>query len=263
MTDLVHIILVTVLLFIVAAGIIVFVLIYQKKQVAYLSERKQLKADYEKEILESRLEIQEQTMKSIAQEVHDNVGQVLSVAKLNLNMINTTEPAPVIQEKLNDISELMRKAIQDLRDLSKSLHSDVITEKGLLKAIENELEILKRTGAFTVTFLVEGNYYHLPEQKELILFRVFQETINNIIKHAHASAITAQLSFQEHQFMLCMKDNGHGFDLTAIDTGKGLGLRNIINRTQLIGAYYFIDSQPGNGTEIKILLPVSKTEITV
>ena len=88
MSDLTPIILVTVLFFIVAAGIIVFVLIYQKKQLQYMSERKQLKADYDKEILESRLEIQEQTMKSISQEVHDNIGQVLSVAKLNLNMID-------------------------------------------------------------------------------------------------------------------------------------------------------------------------------
>ena len=260
MPDLIPIILVTVLLFIVAAGIIVFVLVYQKKQVQYLSERKQLKADYAKEILESRLEIQEQTMKSISQEVHDNVGQVLSVAKLNLNMINANEPAPVIQEKLNDISELMRKAIQDLRDLSKSLHSDVIAEKCLLKAIENEFEILKKTGAYAITLYVEGNYYHLPEQKELILFRMFQEMIHNIIKHAKAAVIDVRITFHPQQLILRVHDNGQGFDLAAIDTGKGLGLRNIINRSQLIGAFYFIDSRPGNGTEIKIILPVTSSE---
>jgi len=139
MSDPSLVILLTILLLIVAAGIIVFVLIYQKKQLQYLSERKQLKADYEKEILESRLEIQEQTMKSISQEVHDNIGQVLSVAKLNLTMVNVDESGEMIQEKINNVSELLRQAIQDLRDLSKSLHSDVIAEKGLLKAIENEL----------------------------------------------------------------------------------------------------------------------------
>jgi signal transduction histidine kinase len=260
MSDLLPIILVTILLFIVAIGIIVLVLIYQKKQVHYLSEKKQLKADYEKQILESRLEIQEQTMKSISQEVHDNVGQVLSVAKLNLNMINANGPAPVIQEKLNDISELMRKAIQDLRDLSKSLHSDVIAEKGLLKAIENELEILKKTGAYTIALSIEGNYYHLPEQKELILFRMFQEAINNIIKHAKASVMDVLIAFHPQQLILRILDNGQGFDLAAIDTSKGLGLRNIINRSQLIGAFYFINSHPGTGTEIKITLPVTSTE---
>lgn len=263
MSDLTSIILVTVLLFIVAAGIIVFVLIYQKKQLQYLSERKQLRADYEKEILESRLEIQEQTMKSIAQEVHDNIGQVLSVAKLNLNMINIDEPAPVIRDKINDISELMRKAIQDLRDLSKSLHSDVIAERGLLKAIENEVEILKKTGAYTITLSIEGSHYHLPEQKELILFRVFQESINNIIKHAGASVIDAQISFFMHQLVLRIRDNGQGFDPATIDTAKGLGLRNIINRTQIIGAYYLINSYPGDGTEIKITLPVTAAEIAL
>jgi signal transduction histidine kinase len=260
MSDLTPIILVTVLLFIVAAGIIVFVLIYQKKQLQYTSERKQMKASYEKEILESRLEIQEQTMKSISQEVHDNVGQVLSVAKLNLNMINVNDPGPVVEEKLNDVSELLRKAIQDLRDLSKSLHSDVITENGLLKAIEYESEILKKTGAYVITLTINGNYYHLPEQKELILFRMFQEIINNIIKHAQASAIDITVSFQPQQFMLCICDNGIGFNITDIDRTKGIGLKNIINRSQLIGAYYFIDSRIAKGTTIKIDLPLTQAE---
>lgn len=259
MHDLTPIILVTVLLFIVAIGIIVFVLIYQKKQLQYVSERKQMKANYEKEILESRLEIQEQTMKSISQEVHDNIGQVLSVAKLNLNMINVNDSVPVVQEKLNDVSELLRKAIQDLRDLSKSLHSDVITENGLLKAIENEFDILKKTGAYAITLNIEGNYYHLPEQKELILFRMFQEIINNIIKHAQASAINIKITFQPEEFALCINDNGVGFNVADIDTSKGIGLKNIINRSQVIGAYYFIDSEAAKGTTIKITLPVTET----
>lgn len=257
MSDLMPIFLVTVLLLIVAAGIIMFVLIYQRKQFQYLSEKKQLKVNYEKEILESRLEIQEQTMKSISQEVHDNIGQVLSVAKLNLNMIRLNDPDLVVEEKINNVSELLQKAIQDLRDLSKSLHSDVIAEKGLLKAIENEFGILKKTGAYTITLNIEGDYYHLPEQKELILFRMFQEIINNIIKHAKASAIDVQISFQPQEFMLCIHDNGLGFDIAGIDLSKGLGLRNIINRSQLIGAFYSIDSLLEKGTTVKIALPVN------
>jgi signal transduction histidine kinase len=260
MSDLIPIILVTVLLFIVATGIIVFVLIYQKKQLQYMSERKQLKADYDKEILESRLEIQEQTMKSISQEVHDNIGQVLSVAKLNLNMIDVKNCAPATQEKINDVSELLRKAIQDLRDLSKSLHSDVIAANGLLKAIENEFDILKKTNAYAITLNIDGNYYHLPEQKELILFRIFQETINNIIKHAQAWAIDISVKFQPREFTLCIHDNGIGFNITGIDTSKGIGLKNIINRSQLIGAFYFIDSDAANGTTIKIILPIARNE---
>jgi len=256
MSDPIPIILVSVLLLIVAGGIIVFILVYQKKQLQYLGEKKQLKANYQKEILESRLEIQEQTLKSIAQEVHDNIGQVLTVAKLNLSMTDIHEPKLILQERLNNISELLNKAIRDLRDLSKSLHSDVIAEKGLLKAIQNELEILKKTGAYTIVLNIEGDYYYLPEQKELILFRVFQEIINNIIKHANASVIDVQLAFQPQQFVLCVKDNGIGFNIDNIKANEGIGLRNIINRIQLIGATYFIDSQPLKSTTIKIELPV-------
>jgi len=256
MSDLTPIILITVVFFIVAIGLIVFVLVYQKKQLQYINERTQLKASFEKELLESRLEIQEQTMKSIAQEVHDNIGQVLSVAKLNLNMMNCNEPAIILKEKIDDISELLQKAIHDLRDLSKSLHSDIITERGLIKAIENEVDVLRKTGAYTIGLNVEGSAYHLPEQKELILFRMFQEIMNNIIKHAQASLIEVKVTFQPEHFLLYVGDNGQGFDLTDIDVTKGLGLRNIINRSQLIGAFYTIDSNHQKGTKLEILLPV-------
>ena len=130
----------------------------------------------------------------------------------------------------------------------------------MLKAIENEFDILKKTGAYAVTLRIEGNYYHLPEQKELILFRMFQEIINNIIKHAQASAIDISIIFQPKQFMLCINDNGIGFNIADIDTSKGIGLKNIINRSQLIGAFYSIDSKAAKGTTIKITLPVSKHE---
>ncbi len=248
----------TVLLFVIAVGIIFLVLVYQKKQLQYLNERGQMKAQYEKEILESRLEIQEQTMKNISQEVHDNIGQVLSVVKLNLAMMNGNEPKPVLMEKLNNTSHLVGKVIQDLRDLSKSLDSDAITEKGLVKAIEYEFELLKKTEAYATELRIAGESYSLPHQKELILFRIFQEAINNMIKHSGASRVEVSLAFHPGQFILQIEDNGKGFDNTKRDSSGGSGIRNIKNRSRLIGADCTLASGPANGALIKIELPVEE-----
>jgi len=255
MIDLAPILLVTVLLLVVATGIIMLVLVYQKKQLQYINEKEQLKASFEKEILESKLEMQEQTMKNISQEVHDNIGQVLSLVRLNINSLDYNEPTPLIQEKIKNVSQLVGKVIQDLRDLSKSLHSDTITEKGLIGAVEYEFDLLKKSGAFTTTLTIDGEPYSLPDQKELILFRIFQETINNIIKHAQASLIHVRVCFYTDQFILEINDNGQGFDVNNT-ANNGMGLKNIRNRSQLIGAVCSIRSEPGNGTVIKIDLPI-------
>lgn len=244
----------TLLLIVLATGIIVLVLIYQKRQLLYLSEREQMKGRFEREILESKLEMQEQTLRHISQELHDNIGQVLSVVKLNLTMMNC--PDSILQEKIVDTSNLVGKTIHDLRDLSKSFHSDIISERGLVKAIEQQCMLLNKTGAYTTVLHITGEPYPLPEQKELILFRIFQEALNNTIKHAGASQIETTVDFKTDQFALHINDNGKGFDNKILNTNNSLGLRNIMNRSDLIGAYYHIDSREGSGTSVSIKLPI-------
>lgn len=249
------IILISILLVVVAISIIMLVLMYQKKQLQYLNEKAQLQASFEKEILKSKLEMQEQTLKNISQEVHDNIGQVLSLVKLHINSLGREESKPATREKIDTIAELVTKAIQDLRDLSKSLHSDIITEKGLIGAIAYQFDLLKKSNAFETMLTIDGDPYTLPDQKELILFRIFQEAFNNIIKHASASLIAAHVSFFSDKFILQINDNGQGFDINNA-LNNGLGLRNIRNRSQLVGAGCTIDSQLGKGTMIQIELPV-------
>jgi len=251
--DLTPIYVITFFLIIVAVGLIMLVLLHQKRQLQYLKEREQLQASFEKEILESKLEIQEQTLKNISQEIHDNIGQMLSLIKLHINTLNCNEPA--LQGKIKTTSDLVSNVMQSLRDLSQTMHSDTITEKGLVGAIEYECELMKRSGAFTTALTVDGDPYDLPDQKELILFRIFQEVINNVIKHAQASLIDVYVSFNPDKLILQIKDNGKGFDLNSI-SNHGSGIRNMKNRSQLIGATYYIESQPGKGTSIKVELPV-------
>lgn len=253
------IVIICIFLLIVGVGIVILVLIYQKKQLQYLRDKEQLKVTFEKEILESRLEIQEQTFKNISQEIHDNIGQVLSLAKLNINTMDGNDPDD-LHEKINDSRELITKAIQDLRDLSKSMNTDFVAEIGLIKAIDYELELLKKVNAYTTTLHIAGNAVRLPAQQELILFRIFQEVVNNIIKHAKASEIVIQLLFQPTRLEMQISDNGKGF---AVETNlendaslQGLGIRNMQNRARLIGADFKIESTIGSGTHVTIIVPL-------
>ncbi len=250
---------ITLFLLIVAIGIIMLVLVYQKKQLQYLREKEQLKVTFEKEILQSQLEIQEQTFKNISQEIHDNIGQVLTLAKLNVNTMPDFNSKD-LQEKIGDTRELITKAIQDLRDLSKSLNTDFVTNLGLVKSIEYELSIFKKAAGLQTNFVIEGSHYSLSHQKELILFRIFQEGLNNIIKHSKASLVNVFVKYDPNKFLLQITDDGDGFDVSEINKDQnekqGLGIRNMENRSRIIGAAYNIYSEPGKGTTVKIELPL-------
>lgn len=243
-------------LLLVAGGIIVLVLVYQKRQIASIQEKEQLKADFEKQILESKLEIQEQTFKYISQEIHDNIGQMLSLAKLTIHTMNPDEPAR-LPAKIGSAKNLVSKAIDDLRCLSQNLNTDYIIDLGLKASVENELKILQNASQYQINVCTEGDAYRLAQQHELILFRIFQEALQNILKHAQASTITVLLSYTPRQFTLKIADNGRGFDAAAGLTGSsGIGLRNIRHRARLISGLFDVESEPGQGTTVIIQLPI-------
>src|ERR1700743_1703483 len=133
------------LLFLLSTFIFAFLAVYQRKRRQYKVEKQLLQIQFTEELLHTQIEIQEQTLKTISQEIHDNVGQVLSLAKLNLNTFPATADEN-IQVKVGDTKELIGKAINDLRDLSRSMHGDKIADLGIQEAIANELKILQNTG---------------------------------------------------------------------------------------------------------------------
>ena len=255
------IVMASVFLLIVAVGIVLLVFIYQKKQIHYVREKEQLKIDFERQILESKLEIQEQTFRNISQEIHDNIGQALSLVKLTVNTMQSAEPL-VLQQKIQSCRELITKAIQDLRNLSKSLNTDYVSEMGLLRSVEYELEMLKHASSIKVELKIEGEPYRLDHKKELIIFRIFQELLQNIIKHANATAILVEFIFDSRFFYLQVTDNGIGFQLQQVNSiggrsqASGLGLRNMDHRARLITGEFILDSNPGKGTTVKLKLPM-------
>jgi two-component system, NarL family, sensor kinase len=232
-----------------------FSLLHKQKQ----DEKLNLQNEFQQTLLRTQLEIQEQTLKNISWEIHDNIGQILSLAKLNLGIVDMNDSVTA-HEKIDDSKNLISKAIQDLRDVAKSLNTDHIITLGLAKSTEHELEIIKKTGWFETIFETNGEIYKLEPQKELILFRIVQESFNNIIKHAKADIIVVKINYEPDCFSLKIHDNGRGFDVNDVNTNNadspGLGIKNMWDRAQIIGAQLTITSSAGEGTTVDIKLPI-------
>src|ERR1700693_6163892 len=145
----------SILLIVLGTFIVVFLLQYQKRKFSHSQDILKLQDTFQQNILRAQLEIQEQTLKNISQEVHDNIGQVLSLAKLNLATTDISKPE-ALQQKIDDSKTLVAKAIQDLRDLSKSMNTDYITEMGFARAVEYEMEMIKKTGSFETLLEISG-----------------------------------------------------------------------------------------------------------
>jgi signal transduction histidine kinase len=245
---------ITIILVVLGFFILSFFLVYKKRQNIQEDKLEQLN----KALLESQVEIQEQTLKTISQEIHDNIGQVLSLAKLNLSRMDINKQDQ-LQEKIADSKNLVSKAIQDLRDLARSMNTDNITAIGLSKAVEYEVEMIRKAG-FSVSYDIKGDIVKQEPQKELILFRIIQEIFNNIIKHAEASIITIVMKYEDQLLTISIADNGKGFDLSLITekakTDNGLGIRNMHNRARLIGADFKMNSTLHSGTEIILTMPL-------
>jgi len=241
---------------------IIFLLFYYRVQVRqnyFMLKEEQMKFQYQEQLLQTQLEIQEQTLKTISQEIHDNIGQALTLAKLNLSTMLIVADEQ-LQQKILNSKDLVGKAIGDLRHLSHSLDTDYVQEMGLQRAIEYELEMILKSGTQQTILEIQGTPFRLNKQKELVLFRITQESLNNILKHAEAKTIKIIMIYSPSSFEMQISDDGKGVDLTNLPVeDTGLGIRNMHKRAQLIGAGLNMNSTLQTGTTITIFLPIETT----
>jgi two-component system NarL family sensor kinase len=248
----------TVIIFFLAGFIVTLIYLYQKKQLAYQQNLDTMRLDHEKNLLKTQVEMQENTFENISREIHDNINLSLTLAKLNLNTINWNEKNKSVA-LIHSSIDLLSKAINDLSDISKSMNPEVISNQGLINAIEKEIEKIKNIGLFGINFLVTGNPIFLDAQKELIIFRIIQESLNNVIKHAHATQVGIELYYDQNQIDLTIHDNGKGFSRETIEfnpekKGKA-GLNNMRTRAKMFNGNLTIDSLPQTGTNIFVTIP--------
>ena len=227
-----------------AVSIFMFFRIYLKRKNTLLLEKERMRTQFEKTLLQSKLEIQEETFTYISREIHDNIGQALSMVKLNLHTLDL----PAGNQKIEMIDEMLEKSIADLRSLSHSLDSDRIRINGWVSEVEKLLLNLQKTGKYKVNFSAEQNLPALGQDKPIILYRIIQEVINNIIKHAGATEINFTAIYKNNNIFIEIKDNGKGFEKS--NTAAGSGLNNLRSRSKMIHADIQINSSPGMGTHV-------------
>ncbi|TFF40206.1 sensor histidine kinase [Mucilaginibacter psychrotolerans] len=245
------------MLLLLAVFIIGFLFLYQRRHNKYHMEQEQLKAAFSQELLKTQIEMQEQTLNYVSREIHDNITQVLSFVKLNLAFTANLTDADRTH-KIDESRKLVAQAIGDLRDLSKSLSFEHIAQLGLVKTIAIEADRINKSSIMEAVMDVEGQPFSLGDERELVFFRIFQETLNNALKHAGASQFKISMRYDDNAFNLTIADNGAGFDYDALTVG-GSGLRNMQNRASLVGAVAKISSSPGKGCYVSIdVNPISK-----
>lgn len=235
--------------------LISFVLLYQRKRYRHQQEVTQLQETFAQEMLHSRAEIQEQTLQYVAAEIHDNFNPTLSVINLNLAGVIPVVEEP-IKDTIVDTKVMVKQLMGEMRTLSKNLSTNEISRIGFVAVLEKYLNYLGKSGAYQVVFEKKGDIPRLSADKELILFRMCQETLNNIVKHAHAKNIYVGVDGTNHTYVVQINDDGRGFDMLAmehdLDKQEGSGLRNLRNRAAIIAAELTITSSPNKGTKITI-----------
>ncbi|MFC0262511.1 sensor histidine kinase [Fontibacter flavus] len=235
------------LMLIMGSFIVVMVVIHRQKQLQNKQRLAAVQAEFEKTILNAEKEIQENTLSHVGRELHDNIGQLLSLAKMNLS---SSKP-----EKVSEGKSMMNQIIKEVRALSKTLNLDWVETISLREFIEKELEKLQSAEFCQTHFNLKGKEFTLDKDRKLILIRILQECLNNAIKHAQPENITISMDFQDDQLEIRIKDDGKGFDTSQESSGSGMF--NLKNRIATIGGNIQVQSIIGKGTDIKLSLPNS------
>lgn len=207
-------------------------------------------------IAQAVVDAQEKERADIGKELHDNVNQILSTARLYLDLARSDE-----NERMNLIkrsTENIFNAINEIRNISRSLVPGSIGDLGIIESINDLVESIKATKKLHVEFYYEGQVDKLLDEKQkLMLFRIIQEQVNNVLKHAEARNLVIEFFVDDDAIDLTISDDGQGFELDKISNKKGVGLYNIKSRTELFNGKVNIVTSPGNGCKLNINVPVS------
>lgn len=217
--------------------LIIFYNLFQKRKIEFLQE-----------IVKTKIEIKEQTLKNISWEIHDNIGQILST----MHFVNYSilENAPKeLQSKVEESQKLLEKAITEVRALSKSLNTDYIKNVGFVDSIQLELARINRLKFLTAHFEIVGEQFRVSEDVEVVLLRIAQEFISNTLKHSKSKNLWINIQFNHPQITIDLRDDGVGMAKHELN---GTGMLNMKNRAKLIGAKFQMESVPDFGTQLKL-----------
>jgi two-component system sensor histidine kinase UhpB len=208
----------------------------------------------QRQITEAVIEAQEKERTEIGKELHDNVNQILGASNLYINTAMTDED--MRQELLERSTELVSKAINEIRKISKSLITPGLREIGLIESVEDIIDDIQVTKHDLQIELDLQNISEeqIEDRRKLTLFRIVQEQLNNIVKHAKATRVLVRLSIEGTNTVLVVADNGVGFDPSS--HRKGVGITNIMSRAELFNGKVEIMTAPGDGCTLTVSIPI-------
>ncbi|WP_400079216.1 sensor histidine kinase [Winogradskyella sp. R77965] len=240
-------------LLIVVALIITFFIVFQKRKNKLLLDKIKQQQKFDEELIITQQEIQEETLKHIGRELHDNIGQMLVMSTMQMNaavkVVNDE-----VKTKVTNAAETLKSTLDEVRALSKSLNSDVIFNLGFEVTVKNEIERINKMGLIDSSIFIEGEKVAFENKKdEIILFRILQEFFSNTLKYAEAEHLKVNLDYQQKHLNIKVEDDGNGFDITSAE--KGSGLINMEKRAELINSKFLLKSQPEKGTTLLLEYP--------
>lgn len=249
------------LLTLFAFFLIAYLLVQKNKQNAYQLEKNQMIFEHQNNILRAKIEEQENTMDQISKELHDNIKSVLGFAQMSMyniaRLATDTEQALLI-DKTNKI---IGDVIDNLHNISHSLNSNFVKNIGLLDSITKELENVRLSKKLECNLEVMGEPVSLSPEKEIHIFRIAQEAIQNCIKHANATTLNFTFYYEPDAFIMKITDNGKGFDKNNIYAMKGLGFLNMFQRARFVHGSLEVQSAPMEGSTITLTLNPDKDGI--
>ncbi|MCA6078805.1 tetratricopeptide repeat-containing sensor histidine kinase [Fulvivirga sedimenti] len=244
------------LLVLLVAGLVTYIL-YKRREIRREKEFRKINdilKDQEIRSFHSVLDAQEKERKRIAEELHDKLGSTLSAAKLYFN--NIEELAVNHESKvINKGMELLDIAVQDVRMISHNMLSGVLSQFGLVAALNDLTETITGSGKIKMKVLTHGVNQRLDQKSELHVYRIIQELVSNALKHSNATEVIVQVTQHDNEMTVTVEDNGSGFETARAP--EGMGLRNVMNRVGLLNANINIDTGRGKGTLITIDIPTS------
>lgn len=204
--------------------------------------------------------IREDERTIISREIHDELGQVLTVLKIQVSLLaNKLTPSQVeLKQKFDSIIEMIDKSVESVQKICEKLRPGILDDLGIIAAIEWQTnEFSKRTGIDCNTDL-PGEEINLDADKKTAVFRIFQEALTNIARHANASKVSTILYCDDNFLHLQIKDNGKGITKNQIQNPKSLGILGMRERTEILGGKFNIKSTMGSGTLVSLILPLDK-----
>lgn len=226
------------------AFLLALFLVFMRRKNKLLESQKKEKERFERELAETQIEIREETMRNISWELHDNIGQILTLAKVKAQNAGGDE------KKMKQAARIIGEGLEELRTLSKIINPETIRKLNLDNALQMEMDRFNRLRFIDADLQIVGEPFSIDDKAQTIIFRILQEFFSNTIKHAQATQLNVRLEYVNGRIVVTASDNGIGF-INNLES-SGIGLKNMKNRAALIRAELKIDSVQDEGTYLQL-----------